>query len=241
MRRWLANPIASVVLLGVLTADAFTLPRGSNATAAGQIVERVFSSRGLYCYMPSVVYVVHEPTGMRLIDEDHESWDELSGLFSQIETPLVMCDLVSRTSRRGVWSHVTEWSFTGVRLHPVVGEWTSDELAEARATLFGERARTLPSWQWIQHFEDVASADRTSTRILWTGVAHDIFALLVLSALLYSLTGWPAWFAAHPWSRRSRRLARGLCPECGYDTRGLSACPECGTGCAESDPSEPRA
>ena len=28
--------------------------------------------------------------------------------------------------------------------------------------------------------------------------------------------------------RRLRRFERGLCPDCGYDAQGLSACPECG-------------
>ena len=38
----------------------------------------------------------------------------------------------------------------------------------------------------------------------------------------------PAWHAARA-LRRRRRLARGRCPDCGYDLRGApGACPECG-------------
>lgn len=39
-----------------------------------------------------------------------------------------------------------------------------------------------------------------------------------------------AWYAG----RRIKRLRKGACTKCGYDTRGLAAgacCPECGTPC----------
>ncbi len=49
-----------------------------------------------------------------------------------------------------------------------------------------------------------------------------------LAALVCALT--PAtWLVTFKWRRSRRRIARGLCGACGYDTRGSEgACPECG-------------
>lgn len=232
----MANPIASLVLAGVLVGDAFTLPRDWDSTLAASVMEALFFVRPLRCHMPSFVYVARLPDGMRVIDEDAESWDVLASYLDDGQTPVVICDLVNRTARSGAWSHVRETKFIGIRVYPLSGEWSAGELRGAREVLFSEQTRALPCWRWVQHYEGVADADEWSTRLLWGGVAHDGLALMTFVGLLYSFTGWPAWFAAHPLSRLSRRLARGLCPSCGYDLRGLDSgvCPECG-------PSEPRA
>jgi len=231
LRRWVANPIASLVLVGVLVGDSLTLPRDWNPTLAGGLVRSLLSPETIYyCFQPDLMYVVRDPSGMRVIDEDSESWDELSGLMDGEGAPVAVCDLVANTSRHGVWSYLWETEHWGVRVNPMVGDWTAAELAQARASLFGEQTRTLPCWGRLAQFEPVAEADSTRTRVLWSGVAHDLFAITVFALLLYSFTAWPAWFAARPWAARARRLARGLCPQCGYDTRGLrgGVCPECG-------------
>ena len=227
--------------MGVLAGDAFTLPGGPNGTVVGSIAEGLFVARAGYCRVSPNLFLVREPGGMRVIDADNESWGELAQLLDSGDTPVATCNFVNGTTRDGVWSHTTERARKGIGLRPLVGDWSAEELGDARQALFNAQTRAKPCWGWLQYYEDVAKQDTSSSRVLWTGVAHDTFALLTLAALLYSFTGWPTWFAAHPWSRRNRRLLRGLCPECGYDTRGLATCPECGTARSESDPSEPRA
>ena len=233
-RRWIANPIASLVLLGVLVGDAFTLPRSPNPTVAGSIVEKTFFDRGRIrtpTFLSHALYVVHEPEGMRIIDPNRDSWDDLARLLSTNKTPVAYCEFRDTILRRGVWSHTTERHFRGIGLQPMVGDWTEQDIRRARLELFSARTQSLPRWAWVQGFADVPDTNQTTTRVLWTGVAHDSFALFTFAALLYSFTGWRAWFAARPWSRRTRRLAHGLCPCCGYDLRGLpppGVCPECG-------------
>lgn len=66
-------------------------------------------------------------------------------------------------------------------------------------------------------------------RRLWGGYAHDTGALIALCAFIYSAryTCSPWWWRKHA---REGRLARGKCPRCRYDIRGLARtrCPECG-------------
>ncbi len=55
-------------------------------------------------------------------------------------------------------------------------------------------------------------------------------------SVLIPLWPLPVAFGALAWcaGRKIKRVWRGACPNCGYDTRGLGAgacCPECGTTC----------
>ena len=64
-------------------------------------------------------------------------------------------------------------------------------------------------------------------RIAWVSVPHWAVALPV-GAVAVGLTA-----AAARWRRRDRRLAAGLCPQCGYDLRASpDRCPECGSAAA---------
>ena len=48
---------------------------------------------------------------------------------------------------------------------------------------------------------------------------------------LTSLAAW--WISRHPRRRAAWRMARGLCPSCGYDLRASAdRCPECGHACS---------
>lgn len=231
LRRWVGNPIASVVLVAVLVVDAFTLPREWNPTWAGRAVGRVFPSGArINPGGPYTLYISDEPGGMRILDPEVESWDELADMLIDDRERVVRWELFRGTARRGVWSHVVETEYEVFLATPMVGRWSEEDLRAARVALFSEQAESMPCWRWLASCRSVRESDQWSARVLWGGVAHDAFAVGVVSLLLYSFTRWPAWFAAHPLSRRSRRLARGLCPACGYDLRGIDAglCPECG-------------
>ncbi len=226
--RWLRNPVASVLLFGVLVGDVFTLPGGPRGSTVGQVVERAFSTPRIWNYPQNDIYILKESGGLRVINPETESWGELADALYSGETPGVVCNLIHAVNTRGFWSMTSKRTIRGIRIEPLGGQWTEQELADARAALFGEQSRTLPSWEWIEGFEDVAAEDVVTTRILWGGIVHNAFALTILSGLLYSFTGWPSWFASR--SRKSRRIARGCCPSCGYDLQGLTTttCPECG-------------
>ena len=223
-----------MVLLAGLVGDSLTLPRYWNATTVGSLVRQTlnpllisdpsFSSIGLE------LYVLRGSDGLRVIDPEVESWDELSAFFSAGGPSIVQCMLTDSIDRSGFWSWTTERHFRGIVLAPIGGDWSEEQLADARRAIFIESNLSPASWASMQPWTDVAAADIRSVRVLWGGVAHDALAITLFGALVYSLTGWPAWFAAHPLSRRARRIARGLCPSCGYDLRGIEAClcPECG-------------
>lgn len=90
-----------------------------------------------------------------------------------------------------------------------------------------------PSWTERLHINFAFVGDE---RPLYRGLPlwPRIGPLIALSA---PFAAWPAYLII----RRLRRTRRQQCPECGYDARGLSACPECGTARAAStvDPKTP--
>ncbi|MCC7387906.1 MAG: hypothetical protein IT431_03970 [Phycisphaerales bacterium] len=244
LRKWVANPVASVVLAGVLVGDLFTLPRVWNPTTVGYFVDSTVLGHAMTTRSRPFheVFVVQDGGQTRVIDPETESWDELSGYFAEDGPPIAQCLFYDSSRGEGFWSYVSETSSRGIHVQPLGGNWTPESIALARAALFGEETKRLPCWEWVRTYEDVAAVNRSSTRLLWSGVAHDGFAVTALVALVYSFTGWPAWFATHRLSRRSRRLARGQCPCCGYDLRGIEAglCPECGRPLnPESPPAHP--
>ncbi|MEZ6242277.1 MAG: hypothetical protein R3B57_04470 [Phycisphaerales bacterium] len=55
-----------------------------------------------------------------------------------------------------------------------------------------------------------------------------------LNAVSYALACAVPYYAARLAIRAWRRRV-GRCPACGYDTRGLTACPECGSGSSATD------
>lgn len=230
LRRWGGNPVASVVLVAALVGDAFTLPRDSDQTPVASVVEAVFFSRPMRCYFPAEVYVIQTPERMKVVDPEEESWDELATALSGGTTPVAVCDLRYDTRRLGLWSQVVQTERSGISIQPVSGAWSEAQHGAAREALFDERTRSLACWELIEAYESNLGALTRTTKVLWGGVLNDLLVVLLLAGLAYSFAGWPAWFASHPLSRRSRRLARGQCADCGYDLRGLDTgvCPECG-------------
>ncbi len=70
-----------------------------------------------------------------------------------------------------------------------------------------------------------------------TGSDSDLGRLLALASLLglFAVLFWAVGFSCAASRRRSSRLreAAGLCRQCGYDVRGLAACPECGVNISD--------
>ena len=218
------------MLFGVLLADAATLPRTGDLT----VFTSLFTARSTGPRFVEEFYIFRDEEGMHFVDPYLESWGELATTLHITDQSVLACGFRHKTWRLGIWSHTREREFKGLLFVPLSGEWGQDDYAEVRTFLTQCLNEGLPTSEVLSEHQDVINNSVEHTRILWLGVAHDAFALLIFTALLYSFTGWPAWFAAHPWSRRNRRRLRGLCPECGYDTRGLTTCPECGATCDQS-------
>jgi hypothetical protein len=237
LRRWVANPIASVVLVGVLIGDSLTLPRNSRPTVIGRQVRHVLEYLSGQKWTPGSsdppwtdVYWVADPDGIQIIYPAVESWGPISDLISADALPIAECSPYDLAHRSGFWAPTVTHYSRGISVSPLTGEWSDNDLTSVRLALVVESRQFPAAWELVEHWSDVAVVDRSWRQILWGGVAHNALALTVFAALLYSFTGWPAWIAQRPWSVRSRRLDRGLCLSCGYDLRGLGGtiCPECG-------------
>lgn len=236
LRRWVANPIASVVLATLLVADGLTLPHEwRNSTTAGRAMRDAIGwvfmeARPTGTHVSPDFYVVRGADGMRFIDENTQSWNALSSLLSSGDDPVAECYLRESVFREGFWAFTSEHYDRSLRVIPLTGEWTEADASATRAALFGGSDVPPSVRDRARGWSALATGDSRTSRVRWIGVGHNLLSLMVLVLLMYSVSGWRAWFAAHPLSRRSRRVARGLCLNCGYDLRGVGSgvCPECG-------------
>ena len=105
--------------------------------------------------------------------------------------------------------------------------WQADGMSEGGNVRSG--ALRIPEWrsnpirgfQWTTQTNDTPSE---RFRLVPTRPTMPGFAL---DALFWGSVSWLLFFA--PFTlRRALRARRGRCPACGYDMRGLDACPECG-------------
>lgn len=237
VRKWLANPVASLVLVAVLLGDGLTL----HSEYWGWSIAGGFINNTVGWLLPGVrstmervaspdFFVVRDDAGMRFLDPESGSWDELSRVMWDSGSAVAECSLRDSVYGTGFWAFTSEHHARLLHVLPMTGEWNDAEISAARSAAFSKSSVPPAVWRRVQGWMDIAGGDTKESRILWWGAGHDLVALALLAALLYSLTGWEAWLAAKPWSRSARRRRRGLCVACGYDLQGIEGgvCPECG-------------
>lgn len=232
-RRVLCNPIttavAGVLLLADVSAVSHLLSPDRRSILGSWIGSEILgAARPTWYPGPSVeLYIVQEAEGLRGIDPEVESWDELGALLTQRDAAVAMVSYRPLTARSGFWAPTVEEERKAAHIEPLVGaeRWT-DEARRGALTLFAEHLRATHP----RDADVVAAGGAVRRAVLWGGHAHNAAALALLAVFVLSL-GWvpgaPARWRA--W-RRTRALSRGRCPGCGYSIAGLERmkCPECG-------------
>ncbi len=235
LRRALTNPIATLLLGTALGISVASLPPGppwsQDHSRVGALVRGLLTNRarptGTRRY-PIERFCLLEDGGLRLLDPESESWDEVSRAFETRPGDVLLIRLRLGSSSTGLWAPTRQDGWAVITTH--FGErFSAGERVEARRRFVDDvltrEARATPDTLARLRVEDIH--DR---RTLWSGHAHNAAVLLVLLAFVYSLQ-WvprvPGWVRAR---RGARRLARGLCPGCRYALAGLAGgrCPECG-------------
>jgi hypothetical protein len=235
--RWVQNPVVSGIALVVIIVEAAMLPDYPSFSGAGQWL-RYRAPTPWQMAIPTDIgwlarsniaelWAVQNADGWRLIDPEIESWDELGAILESGSDPVVYARPGVVHRRSGLWAITHNATGSSIQLDgaPLTHE---DELA----------IRSLV----VDHLPDgslapsLRIADAVTTRIVWSGVVHDVVTLTALMVLILSL-GWvpraPAWIRS---TRASRALSRGQCPSCGYAIAGLDACPECGRAIDSTHP-----
>jgi hypothetical protein len=241
IRRLLLNPLASLVLLGVLAADAALLPADTTEWMGPGTWRwvRHWNTAGFGMHDnggPIAWFAIREGSELRLTHPNEVSWDEVTRLLSERPGDVLGIACAGARRRTGLWAPTREHETVRIELRYGSG-FTPRERERARA-LFIDTV-IAPAWRAPADGDDPQSPERLdhlrrgdveATRVLWGGHVHNAASLLALLAALYSLQ-WvpraPAWLRAR---RHARALARARCPQCGYSITGLpgNRCPECG-------------
>lgn len=154
--------------------------------------------------------------------------------MSETGTPVVQVHLAfQRTwwgslggAIRPMWVHeTTRFSAVGED-----GErWDAAKIEATRVELLQALSHTvILGGSGVENLRSLADSDRIL--ILWRNVAHNTLRSVSGIVLACSVV----WMVFLPipaiWRRSDRRLAAGLCPECGYDIEAdyYAGCPECG-------------
>ena len=136
------------------------------------------------------------------------------------------------------------WTRTGtvIRVRPVEGVWSRDELSSCRTRLVDAYDAWDPEYLNPATSPRLRRRDVLETSIHPLGIAADCVALLTFAALLVSLHAWGSAI----WRRLFVPVPDWQCEECGYDLRGIEGwvCPECGhqgrRGHTDGSPNDPR-
>lgn len=194
-------------------------------------ISRVFVT---YTY-PRSVFVVRDrdtagAVSLRVLDEDDQSWDELSRLTRERPDDLVSVGNYSVGRLQGILfpTRQTNWprlAWIG-KPFPVGEEPRIRELAAA--------------WLDEENWHARASFVRRSepTTVLWRG---HVLNVLTTAVAIMAVWSW-GWMLLIPSWIRGARHRRGVCIRCKYDVSktpgdatGVRICPECG---APNPPSE---
>lgn len=234
MRRhiWLliVNPFTSLVLLALLIVVALNIGAGSRETSVLGGFVRVQILRQSIASSPSPTpqaFFLQRNSTIRVIDEQIESWDELSRLMIQQPDSMVQVAVHTFESHSGFWAPTRfeqSWHLDWIWM----GEpWTPEDQARGARAL-AEYLVHRRGWepQWAVLAQDSGSQRRFMLR----GYIANALTIVLLLTFLTSL----AWLPCIPhWLRAANRRARHRpwkCRACGYDMRGLESdiCPECG-------------
>lgn len=170
------------------------------------------------------------PNGLHKFVPEHESWDSASRALAERPAETILLTYTPSDHASGLWAvtrhdrrHIIDMSY-GSALTP-------QERAEARGRFFEEVVRPFSHLD-PEVLNRLRISDFTESRRVWRGYARNLWSLALWAALLWSLRWVPSIprriRAANQQRLAHARTARGQCPRCGYDLKGLTLCPECG-------------
>lgn len=215
-RRWVQNPVISVLLFAVFVMLLVVLPIRSGRGGMRPVL---------------TVLAVRAGEGFRIVDPDNESWDEASGLLQHSPDDVVFVGFREGSYLEGMMAPTRHIVERAVRVE------NSKLTMDGAPGLRGNVRKAFVAWlntanrgRYQSIAAELAAGDVRRVTVLWSGYVLDTLLFVTLALLVYSLAWvplFPAWLAA---TRRQRALARERCPHCGYSIVGLRerVCPECG-------------
>jgi len=218
-RRWLQRPWVTAVLLLVLGAD-FARLYHANIGVGWLVRDAIWVIQH-----PGVVrdqfgqdyYFALDGSAISPLFRDGESADRFARMVSGEPQNVLNVHLSPRRSL-GPWTAAYEER--GIDVSRMDGSPVNDQTWRAAVAMVsdevdaaGERAAAA----------ELRENPRGTSRILWSGVTHNLVVLVMVALLIVSLGWLPRWM-------RSLRRQPWQCRGCGYDLRGSDGvkCPECG-------------
>lgn len=237
-RKWVQNPVVTLVVGVALLWSLLTLPRAwyEGQSTVGDWLARAVPilrshSRGNPMHLS--VYALREGGAFRVLDPDSDSWDEASRVMTQRPEDVYAVDYFPRTDvPTGFYAPTRLVTTRLVSITPIgrdVRDPTGDTRDAILSAFYGFLTRA-GGGRWAQDAAALRAGNVEERRTDRMGYFHDVLAAVGLMVFLYSLAWIPRTPAYLATTRRQRALARGRCPHCGYSIVGLRepVCPECG-------------
>lgn len=218
-----------------MIVSAASLSGGTSGSVVGSWRESVLRP-GLRSYFGRIsITLVREGHGVRVVDTDTQSADELSRVIKERPEDVAFASLDGLWHPHGFWAATTAARTHAIEIgggsgDPGLASWSQADRAAAREAVVREAARFSSESEWQRYVSLLRAGDGRETRIVWTGVAWNA---ATLAALVVFLLAAPS--VLEMFDRKGARLRRGRCGACGYDLSGCGRdaggvvkCPECG-------------
>lgn len=179
--------------------------------------------------MQSPLLIERTAGGMVVRDPNEESWDAATKAMSATDGKMWVVQLESELEWFGFPTKMGALSRYGLTSVPRIEDAELRRMVMRSAAEEYAKRGVVRSGRMVERLE---SGEVRGVEWRWRGVWLNGLVVVMVVVLGNGWVRWMEWGMKRNKQkrieRRSKLLARGICPDCGYEVGDLDVCPECG-------------